>query len=110
MQELDPKKEMIDLVTFDGASNVQLAGKILCVMYPRVSCIHGAEHVLSLFLGDVFKIEEFQLLCKVHRRLRNIFGSTRHASTAMFKEHTKKFLMVYLLHSSSHQTQEWVEK
>ena len=91
MKELDPKKEMIDLVTFDGASNVQLAGNILCVHYPRVTCIHGAEHVMSLFLGDVFKIEEFELLCKVHRRLRNIFGSTRHASTAMFKEHTKRF-------------------
>ena len=85
MKRLEPTKVMIDLVTFDGASNVQLAGNILCVHYPRVSCVHGAEHVMSLFLGDVFKIEEIELLCKVHRRLRNIFGSTRHASTSMFE-------------------------
>ena len=45
-----------DLCAFDGASNVQKAGQVLSQHYPRMTCIHGAEHVVSLFLGDVFHL------------------------------------------------------
>ncbi len=40
---------IVDLVFFDGASNVQNAGKILRVFNPRVTVGHGAKHVASLF-------------------------------------------------------------
>jgi len=43
------KSNVVDLVIFDGASNVQRAGRIIAESYPRVSVIHGAEHVISLF-------------------------------------------------------------
>ena len=39
----------VDLVFFDGATNVQNAGKILAALHPRISVGHGAEHVVSLF-------------------------------------------------------------
>ena len=41
--------KVVDLVLFDGASNVQLAGNILNAHFPRISVVHGAKHVMSLF-------------------------------------------------------------
>jgi len=45
---------IVDLVFFDGASNVQNAGELLRVKYPRITVGHGAEHVVSLFFKDVY--------------------------------------------------------
>ena len=41
--------EVVDLVLFDGASNVLKAGKILAINHPCITVVHGAEHVFSLF-------------------------------------------------------------
>ena len=46
---------IVDLVFFDGASNVQNAGELLRVKYPRITVGHGAEHVVSLFFKDVYE-------------------------------------------------------
>ena len=78
-----------DLVAFDGASNVQKAGRILSIVFPRVTCIHGTEHVLSLFFDDVFKLPELDMLGSLYSSLRNKFGSVRHSPAAMFKEYSK---------------------
>jgi hypothetical protein len=40
----------VDMVYFDGASNVQKAGLVLEASHPRIFVLHGSEHVLSLFL------------------------------------------------------------
>jgi hypothetical protein len=40
---------IVDLVFFDGGSNVQNAGKILKAFNPSITVGHGAEHVVSLF-------------------------------------------------------------
>ena len=45
-----------DLVFFDGATNVQNAGKILAALHPRISVGHGAEHVVSLFFRYLHKM------------------------------------------------------
>jgi hypothetical protein len=34
LERLDPDKQLIDLFFFDGASNVQKAGQVLCERYP----------------------------------------------------------------------------
>jgi hypothetical protein len=47
--------DIVDLVFFDGASNVQNAGQLLRVKYPRITVGHGAEHVVSLFFKDVYE-------------------------------------------------------
>ena len=31
---------------FDGASNVQLAGRLLKVHYPKLTVMHGVEHTV----------------------------------------------------------------
>jgi len=49
------KPNTVDLVLFDGASNVQKAGDLLASSYPRICVLHGADHVMSLFFNNVFK-------------------------------------------------------
>ena len=56
MSEFDNQKTLVDLLYFDGASNVQKAGDILTAKYPRAYCLHGGEHVVSLFFSDVAKL------------------------------------------------------
>ena len=81
---------LVDLVFFDGASNVQNAGKILRAFNPRITVGHGAEHVVSLFFSDVYtKVRYFVILSVFAEKVRNIFGSVRHAPLAMFKKYTR---------------------
>ena len=47
--ELDLLKEMTDVFFFDGASNVQKAGRRLEAYYPRAHVSHGVEHSIALF-------------------------------------------------------------
>ncbi len=91
----DPKNQKtdhwgaVDLLLFDGASNVQNAVKLASITYPCITVVHGAEHVVSLFFKDIFtKISVFQCLSQFSKRCRNIFGSTRHGPHAIFKKHS----------------------
>jgi hypothetical protein len=51
--ELDPYGIHLNAVLFDGASNVQKAGRVIKAKYPQVLVLHGIEHVISLFFSDV---------------------------------------------------------
>ena len=92
MSELDPQKRLIDLLFFDGASNVQLAGALCKVHFPRITVLHGAEHVVSLFFADVAKLPPIKRLITVYRNIYSIFGSgARHAPYALFKAQSLLF-------------------
>jgi hypothetical protein len=80
---------VVDLLLFDGASNVQNAVKLASITYPCTTVVHGAEHVVSLFFKDIFtKMPVFQCLSQFSKRCRNIFGSTRHGPHAIFNKHS----------------------
>jgi hypothetical protein len=80
---------VVDLLLFDGASNVQNAAKLASITYPRITVVHGAEHVVSLIFKDIFtKVPVFQCLSQFSKQCRNIFGSTRHGPHAIFKKHS----------------------
>jgi hypothetical protein len=82
---------LVDLVFFDGASNVQNAGEILRAFNPRITVGHGAEHVVSLFFADVYtKVKSFMLLSAFAKKLRNVFGAVRHSPSAMFKKYSRQ--------------------
>jgi hypothetical protein len=84
------KKDCVDCAFFDGASNVQKAGEIMEAKYPRITVMHGAEHVVSLFYADIFKIPEFLLLKKFNRLLYKFFGSgSMHLPYALFQKQSK---------------------
>ena len=45
---IDPHKSIIDVIMFDGASNVELAGELLKIDYPKITIMRGFEHTVSL--------------------------------------------------------------
>lgn len=47
---------MTDLLFFDGASNVQIAGQVIAAIYPRITCLHGVKHNTALVFSDWGKI------------------------------------------------------
>jgi hypothetical protein len=80
---------VVALVLFDGASNVQNAAKLVSISYPRITVVHGADHVVSLFFKDIItKMPVFQYLSQLLKWCKNIFGSTCHSPHAIFKKHS----------------------
>mmetsp|Transcript_1214 Transcript_1214/g.2749 ORF Transcript_1214/g.2749 Transcript_1214/m.2749 type:complete len:180 (+) Transcript_1214:2050-2589(+) len=86
MLEVEPNQRLFDMELFDGASSVQKAGRIIAARFPMVVVAHGADHVGSLFLVQVSKEHQFQLMSKFVQILRNIVDSVHHSEHSMFKE------------------------
>ena len=63
---------------FDGASNLQLAGDLLKIYYPKVSVMRGVEHTVLLFFNDVSKIPVVNQKITAHKAIYNLFGSGIH--------------------------------
>jgi hypothetical protein len=85
-------KQLIDCVFFDGASNVQKAGKIMQVHYPRVILLHGTEHVVSLFFKDLTNIQVVKHHIVRNRFIYRVFGSgAMHSLHALFQRHARAF-------------------
>ncbi len=59
--EFDSTGLFTDCFFFDGVTNIQQAGIILCAKYPRAMSFHGGEYVLSLFFSDLAKIHPIQV-------------------------------------------------
>jgi hypothetical protein len=90
--KLDPLSTRIDCVFFDGASNVQKAGRLLEARYPRIHVQACAAHSVSLFFADVAKLWQMKLLLLHYRRLYRLFGSgAMHSPFALFIAQTKIF-------------------
>jgi hypothetical protein len=58
--DLDKTKSII--FWFDGASNVQKAGRILQAKFLRSYSLHGGEHVVSLFFSDIARIKVIKVI------------------------------------------------
>jgi hypothetical protein len=92
MTKIDPDKQLIDCVFIDGASNVQNAGNIMQVHYPRVMVLHGAEHVVSLFFKDLSNIQVVKHHIVRHHFIHHVFGSgAMHSPYALFQRHARAF-------------------
>lgn len=89
---LDPRGTHLNAVLFDGASNVQKAGRVIEARYPQVSVLHGIEHVVSLFFSDVCRLPFVKFLILNYRRVYRVFGSgAMHGPYAMFQKHSQTF-------------------
>ena len=87
MDNLDPNGILFDLMMFDGGSNFQKAAAALIARNPRMSVIHGAEHVLALLFSDLAKEPLVKLLKAVYSILYRWFGGAHHATHATFMKH-----------------------
>ena len=77
---------------FDVASNVQLAGRLFKVYYPKLTVRRGVEHTSSLFLNDVLKIPILNQILSDHKMIYNIFGSDiHHKPHSIFKSKSQEF-------------------
>ena len=71
MKIIDPDKCLIDLVTFDGASNVQKAARLMKIHYPMVTVSPAIEHtVWSLIFNRVMRLRPIVELCGIAKRVR----------------------------------------
>ena len=71
---IDPYKSITDVVMFDRASNVHLAGELLKIHYPKITVMRGVEHTVSLFFNDVSKISVLNQTSTAHKEIYNLFG------------------------------------
>lgn len=93
IEKLDPEGLRVDCVFFDGASNVQKAGRLLAAKYPRIHVQTCAAHSVSLFFSDVCKkLWQVRLMLVNYRRLYRLFGSgSMHSPYALFCQQSKNF-------------------
>ncbi len=92
MRKLDPQNTLLDCVFFDGAGDVQKAGRILAAVNPRITVLHGAEHVVSLFCKDVAKLTPIKVVILKYKFLYRVFGSgSMHRPYAVFIKCAKEF-------------------
>ena len=68
---MDLGKKLTDKVFFDGASNVQLGGKLLKVHYLKSEVMRGFELTVSLFSNDVSKIPIVNQMISAHKMIYN---------------------------------------
>ena len=72
--------------------------------YPRVTVLHGVEHVTALFFSDLAKIKQVQALIWKQKRGYNTFGlGAIHAVHTIFKMQARLFNKgkdIGLLHAS----------
>ena len=64
MKEIDPDKQYIDLVVFDGASNIQKAAQLLEEHYPKVTVQTEIEHIVSFIFGCLYHAAPIFAFCK----------------------------------------------
>ena len=96
----NPKNDLIGVVNFllfDGATNVQKAAKLVSILHPHITCVHGAEHVVSLFFKDIFtNTDAFNTLSSFSKQCHNIFGSTQWLCYRQVHERNKlNFICLY---------------
>ena len=87
LRKHDPDKVLTDCIFFDGARDVQKAGKIIQQEYPNVAVIHGVEHICALFARDICKLAPIRMVIDKYILLYKTFGSgMRHQCHAIFKK------------------------
>ena len=75
IRKIDPHKSITDVVMFDGASNIQLAGEMLKIYYPNISVMREVEHTVSLFFNYASKIPSVNKMITAHKAIKIIWFS-----------------------------------
>ena len=60
---------------FDGASNVQLSGRLLKVHYPKLTVLRAVAQTVPLFCNHVSKVPIVNQMIYAHNMIYNVFGS-----------------------------------
>ena len=91
-KRIDPHKSVIDVIMFYGASNVQLAGELLQIRYPKITVMREVAHTVFLFFNDISKFPFFNQMVTAHKEIYNLFGSgIYHKPHSIFKSKSYEF-------------------
>ncbi len=86
--------DVMDLIYFDWASNVQKAADIITNRHPRITSACAAEHTASLFFDNVFtNIDAYQHLCNFAKKLRGTLLGVRAMLPLLFLRSTVRNTM-----------------
>ncbi len=72
MRNIDPNKNRIHVVAFDGAYNVQKAGELLREHYPQITVLQGIEHTVATIIGKWVGLRPIKTLCQFAKTVRTL--------------------------------------
>ena len=126
MHLLDPDKKLFDWISFDGVSNVQMAGSLIEQCFPCCTVSTKIQHTVSLLFGKVMAIHPTKEMCGFVKKVscqvcvfltlhwlnisfltlfqfREVFGSVRHAPHSVLRKirqvHNKGKTLLFIEHS-----------
>jgi hypothetical protein len=70
MKEVDPQKTLFHLISFDGASNVQKAGRLINQHFPCCTVILSNEQIVSLVFENTFELRPMKKMCSFCKKVR----------------------------------------
>jgi hypothetical protein len=131
MKKIDPHKDSINVVAFDGAANVQKAADLLKEHFPAITVMQGVEHTIATIIGRWTGLRPIKDLCQFSKKVclypYVLFSLIQHncsqfcvVSSAIylaipvmhpiqsFRRHRRITTTVRSWSLSSHQTAEWV--
>ena len=72
MRNIDPNKNRIHVVAFDGAYNVQKAGELMREHYPQITVLQGIEHTVATIIGKWVGLRPIKTLCQFAKTVRTL--------------------------------------
>ena len=72
-------RSTVDYCSFDGAANVQKAGRQLAVWFPRMTVTHGGEHVVNLVFAGMARLAQIALMIRTYRRFQHYACGPHHS-------------------------------
>ncbi len=68
MKKIDPFKDRINVVAFDGATNVPKAADLLKEQFPSITVMQGVEHTVATIIGKWIELHLIKDLCRFSKR------------------------------------------
>ncbi len=70
MKKIDPFKDRINVVAFNGAANVQKAADLLKEQFPFITVMQGVEHTIATIIGKWIGLQPIKDLCQFSKKVR----------------------------------------
>ena len=73
MKKIDPCKDRINVVVFDGAVNVQKAADLLKEHFPAITVMQGVEHTIATIIDRWIELRPIKDLCQFAKKVSMVF-------------------------------------
>ena len=75
MKKIDPLKDRINGVAFDGAANVQKAADLIKEHFSAITVMQGVEHTIATIIGKWTGLRPIKDLCQFSKKVSTIYFS-----------------------------------